>query len=299
MFDVGRVYKRRADLHARYGGQQQGGIATPTGSALVFLFTNDTGDAFGYQDEFRPDGTFWYTGEGQVGDMQMVRGNRAVQQHLSTGKELHLFEATAREGDVRYLGRATYLAHHYEDRPDRNGDLRKAIIFELTLETEPPSSMSPASSASSASGLGTSSAAPAIPPLSASPSAPSALQRGLWAQPLSQLRQTALLPPPLRATPKERRTNAYVRSEAVRVYVRRRAGGSCEGCGSAAPFVNRKNRPYLEPHHVRRVSDGGPDHPRFVIALCPNCHRLVHHGKDGDAYNAQLIQKLATLETGE
>src|ERR1700746_1774493 len=23
----------------------------------------------------------------------------------------------------------------------------------------------------------------------------------------------------------------------------------------------------------RRLSDGGPDHPRWVVAVCPNCHR--------------------------
>jgi hypothetical protein len=29
-FEVGRTYNRRADIHARFGGQQQGGIVTPT-----------------------------------------------------------------------------------------------------------------------------------------------------------------------------------------------------------------------------------------------------------------------------
>jgi HNH endonuclease len=38
---------------------------------------------------------------------------------------------------------------------------------------------------------------------------------------------------------------------------------------------------YLEPHHLRRVSNGGPDHPAHVISLCPNCHRRVHAGADG------------------
>jgi hypothetical protein len=39
--------------------------------------------------------------------------------------------------------------------------------------------------------------------------------------------------------------------------------------------------PNLEPHHIRRLADGGPDHPRWVAALCPTCHRRVHHGVDG------------------
>ena len=53
---------------------------------------------------------------------------------------------------------------------------------------------------------------------------------------------------------------------------------------------------YLEPHHTRRLSDGGPDHPRWVGALCPNCHREIHHGADGVRKNKRLQQSLGKLE---
>ena len=104
-FKVGRVYHRRGDLHAEYGGQQQGGISTPADYPLIFLFTSDSGAEHGYTDEFRPDGTFWYTGEGQEGDMQMKRGNKAVRDHRENGKRLHLFEGIG-EGKAGYVGRA-------------------------------------------------------------------------------------------------------------------------------------------------------------------------------------------------
>ena len=45
-----------------------------------------------------------------------------------------------------------------------------------------------------------------------------------------------------------------------------------------------------------RADDGGPDHPAHVIALCPNCHRRVHAGADGEAYNAKLDGSMATIE---
>ena len=38
--------------------------------------------------------------------------------------------------------------------------------------------------------------------------------------------------------------------------------------------------PYLEPHHITRLADNGPDHPAKVIALCPNCHRKAHSSQD-------------------
>jgi len=40
------------------------------------------------------------------------------------------------------------------------------------------------------------------------------------------------------------------------------------------------------------VSLGGPDHPAFVAALCPNCQRRVHFGEDGDEYNQSLAMKI-------
>ena len=54
--------------------------------------------------------------------------------------------------------------------------------------------------------------------------------------------------------------------------------------------------PYLEPHHTRRLSDGGPDDYHHVIALYPTCHRRVHHADDGESYNAELRIRLESLE---
>jgi len=89
------------------------------------------------------------------------------------------------------------------------------------------------------------------------------------------------------------------RSQAIRAYVMKRASGACEGCEKEAPFVTSQGRPYLEAHHVSRVSDGGPDHPRWVIALCPNCHRRVHHGQNGEEYNARMTKSLGEMESNE
>ncbi|WP_348641094.1 HNH endonuclease signature motif containing protein [Martelella sp. HB161492] len=54
--------------------------------------------------------------------------------------------------------------------------------------------------------------------------------------------------------------------------------------------------PYLEPHHLRRLSDGGPDHPAHVISLCPNCHRRVHFGRDATEYNQSLVTRMRAIE---
>jgi len=86
------------------------------------------------------------------------------------------------------------------------------------------------------------------------------------------------------------------RSSSIRTYVLRRADGNCEGCDRRAPFETEEGSPYLEPHHIRRLSDGGPDHPEWVIALCPNCHARAHHAQDKKAFNNQLRQIVLKIE---
>ena len=88
----------------------------------------------------------------------------------------------------------------------------------------------------------------------------------------------------------------YNRSEAVKLYVKARADGTCEGCGEPAPFESKTGEPYLHAHHVNELSDGGSDTVETVIALCPNCHYRVHHGVDGDEYNERLRLHLRDIE---
>ncbi|MCX7335722.1 MULTISPECIES: HNH endonuclease [Methylobacterium] len=114
--------------------------------------------------------------------------------------------------------------------------------------------------------------------------------------PLEELRERAFasVRPPEGPVPARR--NIYQRSNDVRAYILARAGISCEGCGENAPFNRPDGSPYLEPHHLRRLSDGGPDDPRFVIGLCPTCHRRAHYSVDGVRYNAELMARMPNIE---
>ena len=95
------------------GVNLRGGISTPADCDLIFLFTSESGSEYGCKDEFRPDGTFWYIGEGQEGDMEMVRGNRALRDHEENGRDLYLFEDLG-EGLVWYIGKGKYLDHLFQ-----------------------------------------------------------------------------------------------------------------------------------------------------------------------------------------
>lgn len=262
--ELGRLYNRRTDIHARFGGQQQGGIITPAHYNLVVIITGEGGMQHGYADRYRDDGVFEYFGEGQVGDMVLQRGNRAIAEHSADGKSLLLFRQA--KAGIRFEGEMVYDTYHFEQAPDRTGAMRNAIVFELrpldavTEEVE------------------------------SSPATGEILN-------IDDLRVRALAAASVGAqVQSSSRRTVYQRSQDVRAYVFARAKGTCEGCSQPAPFTRTDGTPYLEPHHLRRLSDGGPDHPAHVIALCPNCHRRVHVGADGHGYNRVLINKMALIE---
>ncbi|MFC7176200.1 hypothetical protein [Halosegnis marinus] len=127
-FERGTTYTR-SRLHDAYGGMRQSGIAPSADYPFVFLFYGAAGEQYGYDDGFRGD-TFVYTGEGQVGDMEMTHGNRVVRDHAEDGRRLYLFE-NADGGEVTFVGEYEYGDHFRQEMDDANGDRREAVRFEL------------------------------------------------------------------------------------------------------------------------------------------------------------------------
>jgi 5-methylcytosine-specific restriction protein A len=87
-----------------------------------------------------------------------------------------------------------------------------------------------------------------------------------------------------------------MRAAAIKAYALARAAGYCEFCGNAAPFRMEDGEPYLESHHILRLADEGPDHPRNVIGVCPNCHRRAHHAADRIKIKNRMRRRVAVLE---
>lgn len=263
-FQKNQIYNRRRDIHAPFGGQQQGGICTPSGVPGIFIITGDGAHGVGYADKIMPDGSIRYTGEGQVGDMQMVRGNRSIRDHVVDGKDLLLFRKARRDGSVEFLGQFVCEGWEPEQQPDRVGRIREAIVFALVPVELVEAGDTPAANT------------PEVP--------------------IDRLRAAAYAAAaPARATGKSVQT-VFQRSRAVKDYVLARAKGRCEACKEEAPFMTAAGRPYLEPHHIRRLSDGGPDDPATVAAICPNCHREAHFGVAGPTLNIRLAAQIAQVE---
>ena len=266
-FQPGKLYKRSTDIHDVFGGQRQGGISTPKDHPYVFIFTGSSGQQYGYEDGWDEDGVFVYTGEGQVGDMGFVSGNKAIRDHLQNGKEMLLFEALGKSKPVRFVGPVVCASWEHRQGPDKHGNQRKTIVFHFVSED-------------------------ANDALALEDSGPPNID-------LNILRNKAYSASTQSSEGKKKsaRKNYYQRSKDVRDYVLARADGVCESCEKSAPFKRKDGSPYLEPHHTRRVSDGGPDHPRWVGGICPNCHREIHSGQSGKNLNESLIKKLGEIES--
>jgi 5-methylcytosine-specific restriction protein A len=269
MFEIGKLYNRRRDIHGRFGGQQQGGISTPSNEPFIFLFTGDSGQEFGYSDHWEDD-VYVYVGEGQSGDMKFLRGNKRIRDHRKNGKELLLFKTKGKGKPVEFMGQFVCASWHEGRGPDVDGHDRSIIVFHLIRADEITHFDDEKDNRADA-----------------------IAQRSI-----EELRRRAYQ---AGGEPSQQRTSEssreyYKRSKAVKDYVLARAHGVCELCGKPAPFTRRDGTPYLEPHHTLRLSDSGPDHPRWVASICPNCHREIHSGINGKALNTELMAKLEKLE---
>jgi 5-methylcytosine-specific restriction enzyme A len=260
----GDTYRRR-DLHARFGGNRFKGIAVSQAQNAVLLFhTAEPSQQF-YRDGYDEDGIYWYCGEGTSGDMRWTSGNRAIRDHVNDGRDLFLFERVQRrDGLWKLTGLMHCAGYKTEPRNDRMGESRIAIIFGLI-------------------------------PLAFGESPD--LSDEIAASSLNELRRRAVT---VQATDapvsRESVRTVYQRCAAVREYVLRRADGVCEACSAPAPFLGIDGRPFLEAHHIDKLSDAGLDRIDRVGAVCPNCHRRCHYGADAADYNRRLLNKVRDVE---
>ncbi|MNO94410.1 hypothetical protein D3C76_860280 [compost metagenome] len=269
-FTMGAVYDRKTEINGPFGGSLQSGIAASAIYPAIFLFTGDSGEQYGYADDW-DNGAYLYTGEGQRGPMTLIRGNRAIAEHAEDGRALHLFKSLGKGKGYEYMGEFSCADMFERTQPDVRGENRTAIVFRLVPVGLPSETFEAEEQDEDEADLSESLAVARLAALAAcKPST-------------DDLGQSA---------PRK----IYQRSRKVAHYVLMRAKGECESCEKPAPFMKKDGTPYLEPHHVNRLSDGGLDHPRYVGAVCPSCHREIHSGVHGALVNERLKHRLEAIE---
>ena len=86
------------------------------------------------------------------------------------------------------------------------------------------------------------------------------------------------------------------RSADIRDYVLAHAARRCELTGKDAPFCKPDGEPYLEVHHIRKLSDGGLDHPVNCAAITPDSYREIHFGANGKILDEKLASLISSKE---
>ena len=130
--EVGSEYSR-FEINALYGGQRQSGIVTPKRHQMILLFSSPSGQAFGYNDGWESPDVYLYFGQGQKGDMEFKRGNRAITAAETEQKPLHLFvRETKAASTYRYEGVFRCEGFDWVDaNTDGRDQARRAIRFRL------------------------------------------------------------------------------------------------------------------------------------------------------------------------
>lgn len=108
-----------------------------------------------------------------------------------------------------------------------------------------------------------------------------------------------LTPPPrgkIKPIEKKVTITQYYRDPKVVAYILKESNGKCECCGRNAPFQNSDGYPYLEVHHVEMLASGGRDTIDNTIAICPNCHKELHYGKNAHKLKDELYKKISRLK---
>lgn len=131
--EVGNTVRRR-QLHSQYGGGQQGGISSSSRTSDIFIFTNPArGSRYGYDlhEGLQPDGSFAYTGEGQSGNQEFTRGNKALLNAADERRTIRVF--SAQPPYATYVGAFTTgdPLCSFPEIPGADGSPRRAIIFNL------------------------------------------------------------------------------------------------------------------------------------------------------------------------
>lgn len=127
LFNVGKIY-RRSLIHDQYGGNRQSGISISAENPYIFIFSGQSGHQHGYKDQWENENVFSYTGEGQAGDMQFIRGNLALKEHIEKGKRVFLFLQN-RKAFVTFETELELVDFDFFQGIDRNGKNRESIKF--------------------------------------------------------------------------------------------------------------------------------------------------------------------------
>lgn len=250
----GKTYSN-AEIAEIFGCSPQGGMRRSHKTNTLVLLAKHHRAL--YNDQWTEDGILYYTGEGKRGNQKLNKQNKTLANSNESDINVFLFESF--EDNIYYFSGEVYLAEKwYEDQElDELFEMRKVFKFPLKRKT--------------ANNL--------IISEDILIKCEKQKNKKISLLPLKTVKALAKKNGSKISKRQALATN-YYRDPYVADYTKRRAKGICDLCNLQAPFKNKLGEDYLEEHHVKMLSQGGPDEIYNTVALCPNCHRQIHINKD-------------------
>lgn len=282
MFVIGQLYQRLELLNFIGSKQLQSGILwNKEGSDTIIITSGGRhGKSASYSDQMRSDGSWLYYGQGSQGDQNPYSAANSLLSNLD--KKILLFttrEVTAKEAKERNHRKKLYrfegifktISWEFEVAREgkRIGDKLVKYLLRPIEEVEQVN-------------------LPIQDPLEDVVLEPEDfydLRKKINSSPSKSIKSKIFVVSEYRN-----------RSIQVKEYALLRAEGKCENCENDAPFINSNNIPFLEVHHIFSLSDDGPDTAINVAAICPNCHKEAHYGKNKETIKESLSKKILSKE---
>jgi 5-methylcytosine-specific restriction protein A len=278
---LGEEHADRTAVYEAYGGDRVAGIVRFPGDRVVNVFSDAEGP---YADD-PPTLTepFGYRGEGLSGPQRLNdRGNARLEQARVDKTPVRFwYRPTGRRFTfltwVAVLGRAWVSGVGQDGQPRPELEWRLEAVPGPSTEEWPSDVLDAVDEAAAAAD---DEAAP--PEAQAAPSYAALIarvdRRGQPRRPNGVVRAD------------------YARSAAARRAVLVRCGGQCESprCTGMPAELTRRGQPILDVDHIRDLAKGGEDHPRNMVALCPNCHACKTRGGNAARWRRELTQVART-----
>lgn len=198
-----------------------------------------------------------YTGMGKKGDQDLnFAQNKTIHESNKNGIKVYLFEKFSDEPGYVYRGQVKLIGEQYEElQYGEDNILRKVYMFPLMI-------------------LNTNVV------IEEEKIRQSIEDQFMIAEKEAKFLSLEELAEKSRRKParSKRKTStiSYVRNPYVSAYVKKRANGVCELCEQPAHFNDKNGNPYLECHHIKFLSQGGPDIIENYVALCFVCHKKAY-----------------------
>lgn len=270
------TYPSRTAVYEAFGGDKVAGIIRFPGDTVVNIFS----DADGPYSDDPPSllNPFGYRGEGLSGAQRLQQGGNALLEAARVGRTPVRFWYRPRGGQFSFLAFALVLGRAWVDGIGSDGVPRPEIDWQLSAIPGENGQIPTALNAL----LDEAEAA-----TEDSPIPPEAKPGSTYLDLLNRVEALGNAKRPTGVV----RTN-YQRSAAARGAVLLRANGRCESerCTGMPAELNRQGEPIMDVDHITDLALGGEDHPRNMVALCPNCHACKTRGTNARRWRAELAK---------